>query len=292
MSLARPLLAIGLLLLLSQCGKTQNTDRSAARAAAKDSIAKANRKAALREAFTLTLDQVQRSVSQSKDMADADRLIHAEYGTFKTLATLVRILDSSAIIRREVSDEEHRLLREDSSSTGQAARIVSGMRGIYSLYGLIYQMRFGLDTQRMAFYTGIHDTVMKKLRREVLAIEAVAAMATGVYEMSKAIVRDIDREQRFDDHFALIEQQFAEGAKSAETDEDRVLNGVYRTYEVAQLWALYLDPAKKEEISVLFRDLLSATKKAQGVGAQLAVGMEHLYKIHDMIARRSIRLTF
>jgi hypothetical protein len=287
-----PVLALLFLLLFSHCGKTQDTDQSARAAAAKDSIARVKERAANRERYLAVLDQTQVMMHKTEGMDDAQRLIHAEYGTCKTLTILIRSLDSSAIVHKEVREEEMRLLHEDSTRGGAAGKIVNGMTGIYSLYGLLYKMRFGQDTAGLAMYDRIHDDVIKKMRREVQAIEAVAAMARGVYEMSSAIVRDIDKDSLYAGQFALVAQQNDEGMHNAETDEDRFLNGIYRTFEVCQLWALYLDPTNKEEVSHLLREMFTMSKKAEGVGAQLAVGMEYLYKIHDLIARRSIHLSY
>jgi hypothetical protein len=289
----RATIVLSFLILFSQCGKTQNTDRARARSAAvKDSIAHANMQAAHKQRYLATLDQVKNTMAATKDMPDAERLIHAEYATFKALAILIRTLDTSAIVQKEVGEEEQRLIREDSTRAGQAGKITNGILGIYSLYGMLYHMRFGQNQSKLDAYNAIHKDVVEKLRPGILAIEAVAAMSKGIYEMAKTIVDDLDRQDIYANQFEIVEQQYEDGVKSAETDEDRFLNGVYRTFEIAQLWALYLDPSSKEEISQLYREMYSATKRSEGIGPQLAVATEFLYKIHDMVARRSIRLTF
>lgn len=285
--------ALLFLLVFAQCGKTQDAERKADRkAAVKDSLARVKWKAAAKDRFVRALDQVESSVKKTIKLSDADRLVNAEYATFKTLAILIRSLDSSSVVHGEVREEEARLLKEDSTRVGPAGKITNGMLGLYSLYGLLYRMRFAHSHERLETYDSIQAGVRATIRPDVPAIEAVAAMANGMYRMALRIVEDIDREHAYAGQFEVIAGQYEDGAKSAETDEDRLLNGIYRTFEVSQVWALYLDPTGKEELSNLNRELYSATKSAEGIGAQLAVGMEFLYRIHDIIARRSVRLSY
>jgi hypothetical protein len=288
MNFPRPAVLFVLMITLSHCGRTQDKDKLPPSTTA-DSIR--TRKSFEEKSTKLktALDRVMASMESSAGMEDADRLIHAEYSYFKSLSVIARSLDVDDQFRGEINEEEKRLAREDSTRAGQAGRITNGMLGIYSMYGIVYRMHFGYDEAKMKILDDINRSVIAKMRPKIPAIEAVAVMSASVFKMSLAIMRDIDRDSLYAASFELIEQQNEEGNTAAETDEDRFLNGLYRTFEVSQLWALSLDPSKRVEISELNKKLAAETQKSGSIARQMAVAMEHLYKIHDFIARRILQ---
>jgi hypothetical protein len=130
--------------------------------------------------------------------------------------------------------------------------------------------------------------LQKKLQARAQGIAVIAIVANDVFYFCRSMLEDMDSEQIFSGHLEQIDQVYQQGAGAAESDEDRFLNGIYRSFEVCQVWALMLDPSKKTALSDLNRQLVARTQRRDGVGHQMATGMEFLYKVSDYIARTTI----
>jgi hypothetical protein len=283
----RVALSILLMFAFSQCGRTQQTSTPPT-SAQKDSARGAAEVQAKVQRLAKVLDQIDATHARhnTAEEEEVDRLINACYAADRTLGTIVRAMDRNDLFSAEIREEDRRFVREDSTRLGKAGKTVNGVLGIYSCYGLMYRMRFGHDEAAMAELDRRETALKSKMRPKIPAIEALAAMSDGIFHMARAIVGSFAPDSMLAGGFEVIEQNYADGQKAAESDEDRFLNGVYRTFEVCQLWALLLDPSKREEISKLNQQMFAEGKSADTVERQMTISMLYFYKMHLLIARR------
>lgn len=285
----RTALSLLLMATLSQCGRTQNAGSGAADTlAAADSVRSRQRMEEKHRALAATLDTIAASARAAGDGEEIDRLILATYNCSRTLTTIVRTMDRNDLYADDIREEERRFAREDSTRAGKSGKILNGMLGVYSTYALISRMRFSGDPAHLAALEAIEKRVVATMRPDIPAIEALAAMANGVYHMSRDLVWSFSGDSSLAEGFDVIDENFRNGEQAAESDEDRFLNAIYRSFEVCQLWALLLNPAQRQEISTLSRDMFTEVKKADTIERQMTVSMDYYQRIHALIARRML----
>lgn len=284
------LLAVTVLLcLLPSCGRTQdNTPPANARVTTGAGAVDTVKTRQLKKRLLGTLDKVATTVKASKDTSDADRIANASYATFKALAALARAWDPKGEFSAMIDAEERNFIREDSTRKGKAGKILNGTLGMHAMYKILYSMRYAGNEARMHAVDSMDAAITRKMQSGAQGIAIVAVAANNVYGMVRAIIEDMDREQFFAGHLEQVGQVYAEGAGSAQTDEDRFLNGLYRTFEVSQVWALMLEPKQRTALSEMNRQLIGRTRQREGVGNQMASGMEFLYTITAYITRTTI----
>jgi len=281
------------ILILTQCGRPQNFDDGTVKDST-NNLAPSSHIVQSHEEFKkqaiATLDRVAVAFNKSGKDDAPDLLIRSEYSACKSLSVIAAALDKTSSFQNEIKEETNRLIIEDSTRVGKAGKITNGMLGLYGYYSILYRMRFIDNEEMMQNLSAMNTKVVQKIKPDIAAIEAVSIMAQTIYLFTTAIMKNIDTEGLYVDAFTQIEKQYKEGDETAQTDEDRFLNGVYRTFEVSQLWALFLAPESRNEISDLNKDLYKRNANVTDIGMQMAVAMEYLYRINDLIARKTLEV--
>jgi hypothetical protein len=159
------------------------------------------------------------------------------------------------------------------------------------MYSILAQMKFSGRQDMQKRIEEIHKETSAKMRPDIPAIEAAAKIAESNYLLTEMIMKEIDSDSLYAGAFEQIADQYARGEQLAQTDEDRFLNGMFRTFEISQLWALFLDPSQRSTLSEVNNELLSRSAAAENVGTQMALSVEYLYRISLIIASSTVHLT-
>ncbi|MDH7515747.1 MAG: hypothetical protein QHI48_07735 [Bacteroidota bacterium] len=282
-------LALSLLVLFPSCGKTQDTrpvptpDSSAHRAVDTTNLSREKRE------LLRMLDQVRRTVGRPSDTLDAERMVVSTYASFHALFALARAWDRDGAWKEQIDTRYRTFLHEDSLRRGQDGKIINGMLGIHEMLQTLYSMRYSGDERRMSVIDTMDRRLSRLSTRRVQGMEFIAQLAEDIYVLTKGIFEDLDRNHVYEEHLRQIDQSFSEGLKAAESEEDRFLNGMYRTFEVCQLWALSYDPAKRGELQEVYKRMIGETTRREGIGHQMATATEFLYHILDRIAASVIQ---
>ena len=222
---------------------------------------------------------------------DAATMIHAEYSLFRVLIVTARALDKDESYNSYIDDQVTQFERDDKLRSTQTGKIMNGMAGVYGMYSILAQMKFRGQEDKEAAIQDIHSSTTKKMRPDIQAIEAAAKIGESSYRLTKMIMEEIDVDHLYTESFTQIADQYKRGEELAETDEDRFLNGMFRTFEISQLWALFLDPTQRKTLAEINSELLTKSAGAENVGTQMALSVEYLYRISLHIANSTVILT-
>lgn len=286
----RNALAVSLLLLCSlpSCSRTQDNARRDQPLPTSAAEADTAKNPALKKRLISTLDKIAATVKATRDTTDEGRIAAASYATYRSFAALARAWDRGHEFAALIDREDRDFAREDSLRKGPAGKIMNGMLGIHAMVKILYSMRFAGNPARMDTLELMEQALQNKLQSRAQGIAVIASVSNDVFWFCRSMLWDMDREQIYAGHLEQIDQVYQQGAAAAVTDEDRFLNGLYRSFEVCQVWALLLDPGMKTALSDLNRQLVGQTQRREGVGHQMATGVEFLYKVTDYLARTTI----
>lgn len=238
------------------------------------------------------LDRIRAEFNKNRKKDAPKRLISAEYSAFRTLAAIVRMLDKSKSFTADIDAEVRNFETEDRERPADAGKIANGMSGMYSMYGLLYRMRFENDPDRLRTLEQMNDSVIARFAPGRPAIDALAVISENMYRIAKDMLRNIDLREAYTAEFNAVEEQYINGVGRAESPEDRFLNGIYRTFELSQIWAMFLEPTTRKEIVELNREMIKDNEKITTIESQLALGMEYLYRILDVVARQTVDVMY
>lgn len=268
--------------LLPSCGRTQNADPNSGAAAqtARDTSGTAARLQNLQK----VLNTVRESMNSTKDTVEADRLANAAYATTKVLATLARAWDLDGSWKQIIDGKEQEFIREDATRAGRSGKIVNGMLGVHDMFQTMYGMRYANRADRMLTLDTMSNTIQRLMKERADGATLLGQLADDCFHLSKAVFLDLDKDSVFAGHIDQVDQVYAEGRGAAETGEDLFLNGMYRTFEVCQVWAFSLDVTKRNQVKQIYSSMISRTSAREGIGHQMATAMEHFYRIVDYIA--------
>lgn len=209
----------------------------------------------------------------------------------RTLAVTAHALDTEMKYHREIETIVDRADSLDRVRTDEAGNVMNGMLATYEMYALLAKMRFTGRPEKQNLIQEIHDDAIKKLQPNLPVVDAAAGFADACYNLTRMIIDDIDSESNFESAFEHIELQYAQGKRVAGSEEDHFLNGIFRTFEISQLWLLALNPRMTEDVSELNRSISSESTEATNVGIQMGIAVKHLYHISTLIAEQTIKLT-
>lgn len=284
-----------LLLVLPSCGAQEGrreTPPQKAEPVAADVTPQPVPAPELKAALTARLADIRRAHDRSPGEGELTVLIHCGKALVRTLAVTAEALDRDRRFAAEIERATRRLAEEDARRSDDPGRVLNTMTGMYEMYDILARMRFHDDSAAMTRIGDLQRRTMRALAGEKGAMNGGARMAAASYELTGMIMRQIDTEKLFAEAFARVQNTYRQGEKLAKTPEDRFLNGVYRTYEISQLWLLALDPGQKEAIGKMndaFRD--AAGQTAENLGMQLTASVEFLYRISFLIADRTVQIT-
>lgn len=208
----------------------------------------------------------------------------------RVLAVTARVLDRNGVFAEAIRDELGRFEQGAKSQNDEAVRILNGMTGVYSMYAILAKMRFVGIEERQLEIQDIHDRTVAALRSESPVVETAAAIADACYELSSMIIRDIDSEGRYDKAFTQIELQYEQGLRVAKKREDVFINGMFRTYEISQLWLLSINPKATDVITQLNASVSEDSGSATNVGMQMGIAAGYLFLISYLIAQATVNI--
>jgi len=218
-------------------------------------------------------------------------MINELYSLFRTLSVTARALDKNGSFRTEIDTELRRFSGADMKRESDAAKIMNGMSGVYQMYALLAKMKFLGQPERQKEIQNINDITVQNLRPGAPAVEAAAAIADACYNLTSMIMHEIDSENRFDAAFTHIERQYKQGLQVAKKEEDQYINGMFRTFEISQLWALSLNPEREEDVSKMNQGVSDESAEAETVGTQMGIATRYLFFISYVIAEDTVDLT-
>ncbi len=209
----------------------------------------------------------------------------------RTLAVTAHALDRGDTFAGEIDAELKKFNSAARERNDEAGKIMNGMSGVYGMYALLAKMKFIGQKEHQDEIQAIHDETIQALRPEAPAVEAAAAIADACYLLSTMIIRDIDTEKRYDKAFEQIDRQYQQGVRVAKKQEDLFINGMFRTFEISQLWLLSIDTKASEKISELNNGVSADSAEATNVGMQMGISVKYLFLISYLIAQDTVNLT-
>ena len=296
----RPFVLLFLFMAMSACSSDRGPapDNTAARApgtapsgsgdAAAPSAGQAQSER--KQALLATLDKIRRSNLDGSRTDEVKTLITELTSLTRVLGVTARALDRSGAFEAEISAELAKFNDAEKARSDDAGRILNGMSGVYGMYALLAKMRFAGQEERQAEIQEIHDATVTTLTTNAPVVEAAAAIAEACYSLSSMIIRDIDSEGRYDKAFTQIELQYQQGKRVANKQEDVFINGMFRAYEVSQLWLLSINPKATDVITDLNAGVSEDSGNATNVGMQMGVAAKYLFLISYLIAQDTVNL--
>lgn len=236
------------------------------------------------------LEAIRHSNETGKRNSEVQTLITELSALTRVLAVTARVLDRNGAFADAISDELGRFEQSAKTRKDEAGRILNGMSGVYGMYALLAKMRFAGNEERQLEIQDIHDRTVAALRSESPVVETAAAIADACYELTGMIMRDIDSEGRYDKAFAQIERQYQQGARVASKREDVFINGMFRTYEISQLWLLSINPEATDVITELNAGVSEDSGSATNVGMQMGIAAGYLFLISYLIAQATVNI--
>jgi hypothetical protein len=234
-------------------------------------------------------------IAQSRNANESDEsiptMINELYSLFRTLTVTARALDREGGFREEIRAEMSRFSSTDAARTDDAGKIMNGMSGVYQMYALLAKMKFLGQPEKQEQIQEINDITVENLRPGAPAVEAAAAIADACYNLTAMIMHEIDSENRYHAAFTHIERQYKQGMQVAKKEEDHYINGMFRTFEISQLWALSLNPEREEDVSKMNQGVSDESAEAETVGTQMGIATRYLFFISYVIAEDTVELT-
>jgi hypothetical protein len=245
----------------------------------------------LKQHLLAELEDIRRENGAGDRSSEIQTLITELSALTRVLGVTARTLDRDGSFRADIESELRKFSQTAERETGDARRIMNAMTGVYTMYALLAKMRFVGNTDRQQEIQEIHDETIAAMRGDTPAVKAAAAIADACYLLSSMIIRDIDSEHRYDKAFEQIDHQYEQGASVAEKQEDTFINGMFRTFEVSQLWLLSINPKATAVITDLNGGVQEDSANATNLGMQMGIAAKYLFQISYLIASDTVQLT-
>ncbi len=232
------------------------------------------------------MNQITLSYGKTNATEPTDRIVKAEYGIFRLLTVAGRVLDKQGLFLEEIDEHARQFNEGDKKSNRIPNKIVNGVTAVYTMYGTLASM-YALDPSKEQVRQelgAIRAQVQSRMHAKIAAMEITATMAMASYKMLHIMLREADAEHVLTESLEGVQKAYAEGDRLAQTDEDRFLNGVFRTFELSQIWAFVVDPVAKEDIQKVLNDVIMKSQKADKIDEQIAIAAEHLYDMTHLVA--------
>lgn len=220
-----------------------------------------------------------------------ERMITELYALFNTLTVTAAALDREERFRSEIRKEIAQFNSTNIEQDDDAGSIMNGMTGVYSMYALLAKMKFYGQEEQQAVIQEINDETAATFKPDIPVVKAAAAIADACYTLTLMIMDNIDSEDRFDEAFTQIERQYTHGRQVAKREEDHFINGIFRTFEISQIWALSLNPDRRDDVSKMNQGVSDESAEAEKVGTQMAIAVKYLFLISFTIAEDTVELT-
>lgn len=232
------------------------------------------------------LKQIAASYGKTRAAEPTERIVKAEYGIFRLLMVAGKVLDKQGLFLDEIDEHARQFNDGDRKSNQIANKIVNGVTSVYSMYGTLAAM-YAVDPGKGVVkqeLEAIRTQVQSRMHAKISAMEITASMAMASYKMLHIMLREADADRALTESLDGVQKAYAEGDRLAQTDEDRFLNGVFRTFELSQVWAFVVDPPAKQDIQNVLNDVIMKSQKAEKIDEQIAIAAEHLYAMTNLVA--------
>lgn len=245
----------------------------------------------LKRTLLAELEEVRRTNAAASRNTDIQTLITELNSLYRTLAITAKALDRDSTFSGDISTELRKFRETDRGRKDEAGKIMNGMSGVYGMYALLAKMKFVGNAARQREIQEIHDETVTALRPDAPAVVAAAAIAEACYTLSTMIIQDIDSEKRYAKAFEHIDEQYRQGVRVGKKQEDLFINGMFRTFEVSQLWLLSINPKASPRITELNEGVAADSGEATNVGMQMGISVKYLFLISYLIAQDTVNLT-
>ncbi|MCB2204360.1 hypothetical protein KQI65_06380 [bacterium] len=246
---------------------------------------------ALKKQLQAELLDIATTRKQNESDEQIPAMINELTSLFRSLSVTARALDRHGDFQKEINTEISRFRQAEVEKTDDAAKIMNAMSGVYQMYALLAKMKFLGQPEKQEEIQKINDITVQNLRPGSQAVEAAASIADACYNLTSMIMQDIDSENRFAKAFEQIERQYQQGIRVAKKEEDHYINGMFRTFEVSQLWALSLNPEREKDVAKMNKGVSDESAEAETVGTQMNVATRYLFFISYIIAEDTVELT-
>jgi len=249
-----------------------------------DSLPKGVKLITVRE-FNRELKKISNDFKKNQPDSTFEKIAFTEYLTFRNLVLIGKAVDKSGMSYPEISRHQRIWKKTNKERPDIASRMLNGYLAIYNMLNTIAGMYATHDEKAASSISDLHENVRKNIGADIAAITSMAVMAETGYKYLDLALALADTAGTFDEARAKVEKNFDEGRAVSVSDEDRLLNGIYRTFELCTLWAVAADPDAATEVRKLTGSISSQSRAAEDVAESLLVAMNHLYKITHMIAK-------
>jgi len=176
------------------------------------------------------------------------QIIVGAYSTVEILSVLSQTLDGDDLYR-DLIDQRIALFEEGR----RRAEIFEDclLNATFSIYNSLntvgHQFAKG-NTQAVTMIKNVDEQAHLSIESGTQIDRSAAAMR-GVFALVGLMTIAADEQQTMTDAIRQLEQRFAAGAQVCASDWDHLLNALYRTVEMLQLFALLTNPALKDQIA-------------------------------------------
>ncbi len=248
-----------------------------------DSLPKGVKLITVRE-FTRELKKISRDFRSKQPDSTFEKIAFTEYLTFRNLGLIGKAIDKTGLFYPKIARHQRVWKKTNEERQDIASRMLNGYLGIYNMLHSIAGMYAAQDEEALASIASLHETVRSNVGSNVAAITTMAIMAETGYKYLDLALDLADTAGTFEKARAKVKKNYDEGLAVSVTDEDRLLNGIYRTFELCTLWAVAVDPDATADIRKLTGSISSQSRAAEDVAESLLVAVNHLYKITHIIA--------
>ena len=245
----------------------------------------------LQEALRKELSEIDAKRDAAKRPDEIQSLIVDLNALFKVLTVTARALDKPGDFSKDIQSEIERFRQSNSRVKDDAGRIMNGLTSVYDMYAILAKMRFLGREESQSLIQNVHNATVSMFKPDIQAVSAAAVIAKSCYLLTTMVMRDIDSEGLYIEAFDQIEARYKEGNRVSSMDEDRYSNGIFRTFEVSQRWAVWMNPSNRTAISKLSNEISTKSSSAENVGQQMSIATDYLYRISLQIATETVTLT-
>jgi hypothetical protein len=176
------------------------------------------------------------------------QIIVGAHSTVEVLSALSQTLDGDDFYR-DLIDQRIALFDEGRRRAEVFEdHLLNATFSIYnSLNTLGHQFAKG-NTQAVAMIKSVDEQAHLSIESGTQIDRSAAAMR-AVFALVGLMTIAADERQAMTDAIQQLEQRFASGTQACVSDWDHLLNALYRTVEMLQLFALLTDPALKDQIA-------------------------------------------
>jgi hypothetical protein len=176
------------------------------------------------------------------------QIIVGANATVEILTALARTFDNNDLYK-ELIDQRFTLFHEGIRRAGVFEdRLLNATFSIYNtLNTLGHQFAEG-NEQAVSMIQSVDEQAHRSIKSGTQIDRSAAAMRAG-FALVGLMTIAADEQQSMTEAIRQLERRFASGAQVSVSEWDHLLNALYRTVEMMQLFALLMDPQLEDQIA-------------------------------------------